>query len=207
MLSLADTRGRIDTQRIVEQRAGGIATKTATSTHGIRIGASWVYELLAPGQLSMTEGETGQSANLRRCREPMSASATPEQVLRRIYDSYAAEDEANLPLTSEATMRAFFVPGFADKLVAYASRTGRVDKVCISEDPFIAGQDYKLSDIDVQMGPATADHATGSVSFRNFGKPAKVRIDLQRTPVGWRIADLFAKDGHSFRSQLIPCVG
>ena len=68
--------------------------------------------------------------------------------------------------------------------------------------------DYKVTGVKVTAaapGAATPDRTTGTVSFRNFGRPAVVRFDLRRTADGWRIDDLRTGTKPSLRAQMAPC--
>ena len=133
LLRLTDTAGHADTQRVTSRRATGIATKTTASTHGQPIGKAWVYELLGPGQIRLTEGSTGRSATLIRCPDPLPDNITPRQLLETIYARYAASDEPNLPLSGEANLHAFLVPDLADKVTAFVARSGRLPDDCKPE--------------------------------------------------------------------------
>lgn len=77
-------------------------------------------------------------------------------------------------------------------------------------EPFVPGSlgDYKLTDIHVDVPPVPdgAEHAPARVSFDNLGKPATVSVVLDRTPAGWRIADVSPTPGQSFRGGMAACV-
>ena len=209
VLRVTDAAGQVDTQRVVSRRATGIATRTVRSTHGQAVGKAWVYEVLGPGQVSLTEGGTGRSADLVRCADPLPASATPRQVLEAIYARYAKDDEPNLPMSSEANLHAFFVPDLADAVVAFVSRAGRVADDCRPTDPFVPGSggDFKVSRVQVDV-PSVADgmdHATAKVAFQNFDKPVSVMVSMDRTSAGWRITDLGSASMRSFRTVMAAC--
>ncbi len=207
-LLVVGTDGKIDTQRVLERRATGIATETTASAHGNPIGMRWVYEVVAPGQLSLTD-QRGQSATFQRCRPPIPATASPAQFLRGLFAIYVDGADASLPFASEAGMRAFLVPDLADAIVHDAEQTGHRDTVCLRAEPITGAEDdYKVTDVHVtaaEPGPATPDHTSGIVSFRNMGAPATVRFDLRRTASGWRIDDLQAGTNASLRAQMAPC--
>ena len=59
-LLVVGTDGRVDTQRALQRRAAGVATQTTASAHGNPVGLRWVYEVLSPGQLSLTD-QAGRS--------------------------------------------------------------------------------------------------------------------------------------------------
>ena len=209
-LHLTDAAGHVDTQRVISRRATGIATRTTASTHEDAVGKVWVYEVLAPGRLSLTEGGTGKSADLIRCPDQLPAAAGPRQIIEAIYARYAASDEPNLPLSSEANVRAFFAPGLADDITAFASHSGRLPDICKPGDPFVPGSfgEYEVIRVQVDVLPAAdgTDHAAARVSFRNIDKPAVVSVMLDRTPVGWRIVDVSSAPGQSFRANMAACV-
>ncbi len=209
-LRLVDADGHVDTQRVTSRRPAGIATQTTASTHGEPAGKAWVYEVLAPGQLSLTEGSTGRSATLLRCPDPLPANASPRQVVEAIYARYAASDEPNLPLSGEANVRAVFVPKLADDITAFASHSGRLPDDCRPADPFVASSAGEIKvthvHVDVPAVPDGANQATASVSFSNLGKPQSVSVTLDRTPAGWRISDVSPAAGQSLRSIMSACL-
>lgn len=207
-LRWTDAAGQVDRQQVVSRRPDGIATKTVQSSHGQPKGKAWVYEVLAPGQIALTEGSTGHSATLLRCPDPVPANATPQQILGVIYARYAADDEPNLPFASEANVREFFVPSLADAMVGFVAHSGRVPNDCRPEDPFMPGPFGAgvVSQVAVEVpAGAAADHAEGHVSFRNNDMPTSVTVTFDRTPDGWRIADVVPQGGRSFRAMLAAC--
>ncbi len=204
--------GKIDTQRILQRRPSGVATQTTASAHGNPVGMRWVYEMLSPGQLSLTD-QTGRSATFQRCRRPIPATASPAEFLRGLFAIYADGAYASLPFASEAGLRAFLVPDLADTLARDAARLsgdGRIDAPpCLHAEP-ITGvlDDYAVSDVAVVVSdpaPGTPDQTSGTVSFRNGGVPATDRFDLRRTHTGWRIDDLHSTASPSLRAQVASC--
>ena len=209
VLRWTDAAGHADTQRVTSRRPTGIATRTTTSTHGQPAGKAWVYEVLAPGQISLTEASTGRSTNMARCPDMLPANATPRQMVEAIYARYAASDEPNLPLSNDTNIQAFFVADLAAKIMAFSAYSGHLADGCNPQDPFVPGfyGDYKVIRlrIDAPPNPDRADHATIHVSFRDFGKPAEVSVLLDRTPAGWRIGDVSPTPGQSFKANMAAC--
>ncbi len=210
-LRLTGPDGHVDVQRVLQRREAGIATATTASTHGIPAGTKWVYEVLAPGQLSVTDG-SGRSANFQHCHDPIPPTATPSAFLHGLFDLYVADADASLPFASEAGLRAFLVPDLADQITRYFARLnqgGHIDTVCLRSEPITGAEDdYKVTDVTVIMAdadPATPDRAAGSVSFKNMGEPSSVAFDLRRTAAGWRIDDLRAGSNPSLRHLMAPC--
>ncbi len=211
-LLVVGTDGKADTQRVLQRRATGVATQTTASAHGNPIGMRWVYEVLSPGQLSLTD-QTGQSATFQRCRPPIPATASPAEFLRGMFAIYADGADASLPFASKAGMHAFLVPDLADAVARDAARVaagGRIDAApCLRAEPITGAQDdYAVSDMAVSVSepePGTPDRTSGTVSFRNGGVPASVRFDLRRTTSGWRIDDLHSATSPSLRAQMASC--
>ena len=202
--------GKSDVQRVLTRREAGVATETTSSSHGIRKGARWVYEVLAPGQLSLTDA-AGRSVGLQRCHDPIPATATAAEFLTGLFDLYVADADASLPFAGEAGMRAFLTPDLADEMAGYAARLkegGRVDQVCLSDDPITGAQDdYKVEDVHVDAAEPdpTADRTSGTASFTNMATRRTVLFELRRTPAGWRIDDLRTDEGPSLRDRMAPC--
>ncbi len=132
-LQVVGADGKIDTQQVLQRRAGGISTKTTSSAHGNPIGKLWVYELLAPGQLSLTD-QVGRSADFQRCRDPIAATATPSEFLSGLFAVYEDDADASLPFASAVGLHAFLMPDLADQIARYDARLqagGRIDRVCL----------------------------------------------------------------------------
>ncbi len=211
-LLVVGTDGKVDTQRVLQRRATGVATQTTASAHGNPIGMRWVYEVLSPGQLGLTD-QTGRSATFQRCRPPIPATASLAEFLRGMFAIYADGADASLPFASEAGLRAFLVPDLADALardVRRAAAGGRADATpCLRAEPITGAQDdYAVDDVAVSVpdpAPGTPDRTSGTVSFRNACVPASVRLDLRRTVSGWRIDDLHSATIPSLRAQVASC--
>ncbi len=125
---------------------------------------------------------------------PFTASAqqSPQAFLQAIYEPYQKRDFKGQPYT-EATR--FFAPDLARAM----ERDMRLAKQyhqppTLDGDPFMDAQEWQVSDLVVRAS-GSGDSATGVVSFANFGKPKRLAIDLVRTPVGWRIADIAGSSG------------
>jgi Protein of unknown function (DUF3828) len=112
---------------------------------------------------------------------------TPEAFLRGIYTPYPNQDFKGQPFWQ---VDRFFAPDLARAIEAdmrEAKRRGEVPK--LDGDPFVDAQDWDIAKLAISVkteGPT----ATGLVSFENQGKPTEIKLDLVRTGMGWRIADI-----------------
>lgn len=127
---------------------------------------------------------------------------TPTAFVEGIYAAYKGTSDTSkgIPLTTEAAVRRYFEPGLAALMIKdinAAQRRGEVPTLDV--DPFIDGQDWEIDSLVVTVRGQGADKATGTVSFKNFGAPATVTIELVRAKPGWRIADIKWADRRSLR--------
>ncbi len=121
------------------------------------------------------------------------ADATPQTFLKEVYRPYQYSDKA-LDIGSEAKAARYFTAQLAHLIgedVAQSARRNEVGR--LDFDPFIGGQDWARRKIEIKVDPgASADQASGRASFTPIGekKRTTVTLDLVKTPVGWRIADI-----------------
>jgi Protein of unknown function (DUF3828) len=124
--------------------------------------------------------------------EPPKDTVTPEAFLRGIYTPYPNQDFKGQPFWQ---VDRFFAPDLARAIEAdmrEAKRRGEVPK--LDGDPFVDAQDWDIAKLAISVkteGPT----ATGLVSFENQGKPTEIKLDLVRTGMGWRIADIKSPSG------------
>ena len=119
--------------------------------------------------------------------EPPKETVTPEAFLRGIYTPYPNQDFKGQPFWQ---VDRFFTPDLARAIEAdmrEAKRRGEVPR--LDGDPFVDAQDWDIAKLAISVkteGPKTV----GMVSFENQGKPTEIKLDLVRTGMGWRIADI-----------------
>jgi hypothetical protein len=114
-------------------------------------------------------------------------TVTPEAFLRGIYTPYPNQDFKGQPFWQ---VDRFFVPDLARAIEAdmrEAKRRGEVPR--LDGDPFVDAQDWDIAKLAITV-EAEGPKATGLVSFENQGKPTEIKLDLVRTGMGWRIADI-----------------
>jgi hypothetical protein len=118
-------------------------------------------------------------------------------LLQGVYAPCGKSDKA-LDFASEAKAARYFVPAVAKLIardVAEAKRRQEVGR--LDFDPFIAGQDWSPTKIELRVAAGvSADRATGTARFTVPGEkqPTTVTFDLVKTRAGWRIADIHWAD-------------
>ena len=124
--------------------------------------------------------------------EPPKETVTPEAFLRGIYTPYPNQDFKGQPFWQ---VDRFFAPDLARAIEAdmrEAKRRGEVPR--LDGDPFVDAQDWDIAKLAISV-QAEGPKATGLVSFENQGKPTQIKLDLVRTGMGWRIADIKSPSG------------
>ena len=132
----------------------------------------------------------------------------PEAVIARIYGRYQSAETYSVFGTDSEVRRTFSAPlaGLLSADARYQVRTQSVG--CFDSDPFIVGQDYKITAVQVSSvaDPATPARAIVTAAFRNFEQPVVVRFDMLDGPSGWTIDDLRSDAYGSFKANLRRCL-
>jgi hypothetical protein len=116
-----------------------------------------------------------------------------EQFLHSIYDQYAGSDG---PPLDDKAMASYFTPEMYKLIKAdsdAAAAKGEVPR--LDGDPFIDAQDWKIDQIKIAVEEKKPDAAVGIVTFQNFGELFEIKLDLVKTPKGWRISEIYAPSG------------
>jgi len=119
--------------------------------------------------------------------------AAAQAFLQSVYAPYQTSDKA-IDIGSQQKATRWFVPSLAKLIgqdVAQSKKRNEVGR--LDFDPFIGGQDWSPTRIDLKVAAGAApDRATGTARFTPPGekKESVVTLDLARTPSGWRIADI-----------------
>lgn len=126
-----------------------------------------------------------------------------EAFLRSIYRHYHGTPEENggIPIDGDQTIRAYFEPGLAARIVADDAKAAKAGDVpTLDGDPFIDAQDWDIKELTLHIDREDATKASATVRFTNFGKANLIRIQLVRLPQGWRIADIVPRGDTSLRA-------
>ncbi len=131
-----------------------------------------------------------------------SAGAAPEtakQFLDGIYSHYlgdASTTAKGIFLDKPADYRRYFAKDLADIMIADMEAAAKKGDVpTLDGDPFVDAQDWTITDISIHIDSETDKEARATVHFKNFKEPTTVRLNLVHAPEGWRISDIFYKEG------------
>jgi len=126
-----------------------------------------------------------------------------------IFASFSIVAQAQTFETPKALLEAFYAPYFTGEFGeddrAFLSRslneiynadmeaTPEGEMGALSFDPFVNGQDYELSDLEVGEPAIEGDRAEVEVRFDNFGRGTVLSYELVREDGGWRIDDVVSE--------------
>ena len=108
---------------------------------------------------------------------------TPEGLLEAFYEPYFAEDYSS----DDEVFRSEGLQALYDQDAA-ATPPGEIG--ALDFDPYIAGQDYMLSDFEIGEPEIDGDEAVVVVSFKNFDEQNKITYELVFENGSWKIDDL-----------------
>jgi hypothetical protein len=121
---------------------------------------------------------------------------SPQDFVNDIYRPYLDKDAKGNPLASDAIIRGYFAPPLADAIIAdFAEAEKRGEVPMLNGDPFVDAQDWEISNLNVAVKSTGADAALATVTFVMFMKTRTVTLELVKTPVGWRIAEIRSASG------------
>lgn len=108
---------------------------------------------------------------------------TPQALLEAFYEPYfsGAFSEDETQFRSQA-LQALYDND--------AELAGEGEMGAISFDPYIDGQDYDITELEIGAPGIDGDYASVDVTFRNFGEPRALTYDLVLEDGGWKIDDV-----------------
>jgi hypothetical protein len=126
---------------------------------------------------------------------PQSADA----FLHGIYAQYLGDGRTTglgVHLDTAADLHRYFTDDLAAMVMADEDAANkRGDVPALDGDPFVDAQDWQITDVKVHIDSQTATAAKATVTFQNIKEPETVHLALAETPKGWRISDIFWKEG------------
>jgi hypothetical protein len=121
------------------------------------------------------------------------AEETAESFVNAIYAQYKPEAKKpqGVRLDTDAAIRKIFEPSLAALIIADNAAAKKNDDIpTLDGDPFVDAQDWKITNVVISVAHDGADKAAATVNFKNLGKATVVKLQLVKTPAGWRVADV-----------------
>lgn len=120
-------------------------------------------------------------------------AVSPKAFLQGIYKAYlgSSEQAKGIALDNPGAIKRYFSPGLASLMLDDdAAARSRNAAPALGGDPFVGRQDWRISDLAIDVKEQGPLKATGTVSFTNAGKPEQVRVELLKVGPDWRIVDI-----------------
>jgi hypothetical protein len=119
---------------------------------------------------------------------------TAKALLASVYEPYTRRPAEATPLDERSAGR-WLTPELV-KLLGEAEEgpAARRQVPALNRDHLVRAQEVELTALQVKV-QERGGKATGTVTFRNLGKPVRITAELVRQKAGWRIADLAYDDG------------
>ncbi len=121
---------------------------------------------------------------------------TGKELVAQLYKEHSGKsDPLQYPLSKKLLPNYFYKPLLDLYLRDQEDSKGEVGK--IDFDPLYNAQDFEISDFKVVVLPNKKGSGYVAARFKNMGVDQEIIFALQRTKMGWRIADIQYKDGRS----------
>ena len=119
------------------------------------------------------------------------ADQTPHAFLLAIYKQYVGKNAGGVKLDYDSDYLRYFTPEMSKIIVddgAKAEKNG--DVPTLDGDPFVGHQDWDISNLKITVDDKATDKTTGTVTFKDIGKPETITVDLVKVNGAWRIDDV-----------------
>ncbi|KKC35595.1 hypothetical protein WH87_16225 [Devosia epidermidihirudinis] len=107
---------------------------------------------------------------------------TPQALLEAFYEPYFSGDFAD----DESQFRSEALQSLYDN---DAQNTPEGEMGALGFDPYIDGQDFDITDLEIHTPDISGEEATVEVTFKNFDQPRTLVYDLVNEN-GWKIDDV-----------------
>jgi hypothetical protein len=126
------------------------------------------------------------------------ADAMATAFVSKIYDAYKGKSSKGYSIASEADLRRTFEPSLAALILKdQKDAAKRKDAPALEFDPFVDGQEWELSEFSIAVSDTPPGKAVATASFKNFGLPTKIVLNLVKTKSDWQIANItWQRDGN-----------
>jgi hypothetical protein len=125
--------------------------------------------------------------------------SSPEALLQSIYASY---DTGEFPDDSEE----IYSHKLKDLFALDRERTPEGEIGALDFDPFVNGQDYELTNVQIGTPEVSGQTAHATVTFDNFGDSNTLAIDMVEESDGWKVDDVASVAGE-FQWKLSEILG
>lgn len=138
----------------------------------------------------------GLVAGFASAQPESSNPGTGKELVAQLYKEHAGKsDPLQYPASKKLLPIYFYKPLFDLYLKDQEVSKGEVGK--IDFDPLYDAQDLEISDFNLVVLPNEKGSGYVAARFKNMGDAQEIIFALQRTKMGWRIADIQYKDGRS----------
>lgn len=110
--------------------------------------------------------------------------ADPVGLVQYAYQPYASDDAAGVD------HKGLYSPSLLALFEADEARTSEGEIGALDFDPFVNGQDYELTGLEVTEAITNGDQSLVAVSFYNFGTFHQLMFTLVHRAEGWKIDDI-----------------
>jgi hypothetical protein len=140
-------------------------------------------------------------AGLASAQSGSSNLDTGKELAAQLYKEHSGKfDPLQYPASKKRLLNYFYKPLLDLYLKDQENSKGEVGK--IDFDPLYDAQDFEISDFKLVVLPNKKGLGYVAARFKNMGVDQEIIFALQRTKMGWRIADIKYKDGRSLRKIL-----
>ncbi len=121
---------------------------------------------------------------------------TGKELVAQLYKEHSGKsDPLQYPASKKRLPNYFYKPLLDLYLKDQEASKGEVGK--IDFDLLYDAQDFEISDFNLVVLPNKKGSGYVAARFKNMGIDQEITFALQRTKMGWRIADIQYKDGRS----------
>ena len=121
---------------------------------------------------------------------------TGKELVAQLYKEHSGKsDPLQYPASKKLLPNYFYKPLLDLYLRDQEDSKGEVGK--IDFDPLYNAQDFEISAFKLVVLPNKKGSAYVAARFKNIGVDQEIIFALQRTKMGWRIADIQYQDGRS----------
>jgi hypothetical protein len=119
---------------------------------------------------------------------------SPDSVVRELYRVHNNGKGGVFEAKGKKYIYKFFDQKLADLIWKDITETPEGDVGRLDFDPLYNAQDTGITNFQIGKPVVGGDNSTVLVSFRNFGKPTRIKFEMHNGPEGWRIKNVIYGD-------------